>query len=62
MTRPVIDEDLCTGCGTCEDICPAVFELGDDGVSHIIAPGGCDAAGCCEEAAEECPAEAIFFE
>jgi len=36
-----------------------VFELGDDGIAHVIAPDGCADAGCCEEAAEECPAEAI---
>ena len=42
-----------------EELCPAVFELGDDGVSHVIDPEGCAAAGCCEEAAEECPVEAI---
>jgi len=62
MIRPIVDEDLCTGCGTCEDVCPAVFEPGDDGVSHVIDPDGCEAAGCCEEAAEECPAAAISFE
>ena len=62
MTRPIVDEDLCIGCGTCEDICPAVFKLGDDGFSHVIDPDGCAAAGCCEDAAEECPADAISIE
>lgn len=62
MTRPVVDEDLCTGCGTCEAICPEVFEVGDDGISHVIDAEGCEAAGCCEEAAEECPENAISLE
>jgi ferredoxin len=62
MTRPVVDEDLCTGCGSCEAICPAVFEVGDDGISHVIDPKGCEAAGCCVEAAEECPVDAITLE
>jgi ferredoxin len=60
--RPVVDESLCIGCGTCEEICPDVFEVGDDGFSHVIAIGPeatCAAAGCCEEAAEECPVSAI---
>ncbi len=25
-----VDAELCTGCGPCVDICPEVFELGDD--------------------------------
>ena len=60
--RPVVDENLCIGCGTCEEICPDVFEVGDDGFSHVIAldpPAACEKAGCCEEAAEECPVDAI---
>ena len=62
MTRPVVDKDLRTGCGACEAICPEVFEVGDDGISQVIDPGGCEAAGCCEEAAEECPVDAISLE
>lgn len=60
--RPVVDESLCIGCGTCEEICPDVFEVGDDGFSHVIAADpaqACADAGCCEEAAEECPVDAI---
>lgn len=60
--RPVVDEDLCIGCGSCEEICPDVFEVGDDGISHVIAvdpEAMCAQAGCCEEAAEECPVDAI---
>src|SRR5665647_389724 len=35
MTRPIVDEDLCIGCGLCEELCPAVFELGDDGLAPL---------------------------
>ncbi|MBN1321292.1 MAG: ferredoxin, partial [Thermoleophilia bacterium] len=57
-----VDPDLCTGCGICEDICPDVFEVGDDGVCHVIDPNACEDAGCCEEAADECPEGAISIE
>jgi ferredoxin len=60
--RPVVDEDLCIGCGTCEEICPDVFQVGDDGFSHVIAPdpeAACADVDCCEAAAEECPVDAI---
>jgi ferredoxin len=57
--RPTVDEDLCIGCGRCEETCPAVFRLGDDGVSHVIGSDRCAEAGCCEDAADECPVDAI---
>lgn len=28
--KAVVDKDLCTGCGLCEDTCPEVFEMKDD--------------------------------
>lgn len=59
---PKIDLELCTGCGICEDICPAVFEIGDDGYSHVIDEYGCGDAGCCQEAIDECPEGAISME
>lgn len=62
MLRPKIIEELCTGCGICETICPDVFEIGADGLSHVIAEDICDSVECCEEAIENCPEEAIVFE
>jgi len=72
-----IDQDLCTGDGLCEEICPDVFTLLDDGLAYVKdgsiimnEPGG--AAGTVSvtealhdavtEAAEECPGECIFIE
>ena len=58
--KAVVDKDLCSGCGTCEEICPEVFRLNDEGISEVI--GSCDDVDCCEEAAESCPEEAITIE
>src|SRR5450756_118331 len=41
MTRPIVDEDLCIGCGRCEELCPAVFELG----ATVVRPARKDEPG-----------------
>jgi ferredoxin len=60
MSGVVVDEDLCIGCGQCEEICPAVFFLDEEiGKSRVIDPEACEFVGCCEAAAENCPVDAI---
>jgi ferredoxin len=61
MKKPVVDYDLCIGCGSCVEICPEVFELGEDGTKvFVIADNKCNTCDC-EEAAGVCPVEAISF-
>lgn len=72
-----IDQDLCTGDGLCEEICPSVFTLLEDGLAYVkqgdtvlSAPGGAqgmasvpsELEGSVVEASEECPGECIFVE
>lgn len=72
-----IDQDLCTGDGLCEEICPSVFTLLDDGLAYVKegdtvmnAPGGAEGLAvvpaefedAVTEASEECPGECIFIE
>ncbi len=60
---PRVDPDLCIGCGVCADICPAVFELDDsEGKAKVKLGADCSQAGCCQEAAESCPTEAISLD
>lgn len=35
-TKVWIDQDLCTGDGICEEICPSVFRVRDDGLWVVI--------------------------
>lgn len=58
--KAVVIQDQCIGDGVCADTCPQVFEMGDDGLAHVIVdvvPP--DAEAACKEAAEACPTEAI---
>ncbi|MCR4942899.1 MAG: ferredoxin [Clostridium sp.] len=58
-----VDQDTCIGCGLCPSICDEVFELKDDGKSHVIVdevPEDCEDAA--KEAEESCPVDAIEVE
>lgn len=51
-----IDLDLCSGDGICADLCPEVFEMGDDDKAKIIVDVvPADAEEDCRDAAESCP-------
>lgn len=60
--RVTIDQDECIGCGTCEELCPDVFQMNDetDLAEVILAEGGPE--GQIEEAIESCPVECIHWQ
>lgn len=61
--KPVVDHDLCIGCGLCADECPLVFEIRDDGYSWVIDEEPPENEwDCIREAVEVCPVEAISIE
>lgn len=60
MKKPKVDQDKCIGCGLCVAICPEVFQLGEDGKSHVV--GECPNEAKCQEAIGSCPTVAIFWE
>lgn len=61
--KPIVDSELCIGCGNCEDTCPDVFELKDDGLAHVITENpGVELFGCVRDAADSCPTDAITIE
>jgi ferredoxin len=76
--RVWIDQDLCTGDGLCEQICPDVFRLDGDGLSYVFDDASLRDGGATDpgrfvtvaehltddvlDAAAECPGECIFLE
>lgn len=60
MSKPVVNHDLCIGCGTCESLCPEAFKM-EDGKSQVICEQCSDACNC-QEAVDSCPVNAISLE
>jgi len=54
-------EDTCTACGLCCETCPEVFRLGDVMAEVIIDEVPPEYEDSVQEAAEECPVEAIVI-
>ena len=60
MAIPVVNIDLCIGCGLCMELCPNVYELKDDKawVKNAKACDSCD----CQQTVDSCPVQAITME
>jgi ferredoxin len=60
MAKVSVDAATCVGCGLCEQNCPEVFEVKDDGIAHVKAQ---QCASCnLQEVADMCPVNAIKVE
>jgi len=52
----------CIACGRCIEICPEVFEMGED-IAHVkVAEIPAEYEDATQEAADECPTSAIVVE
>jgi ferredoxin len=59
-----IDPEKCIGCGSCQAICPDVFNIDDDNKARLKdgKSEGEFSEGCVKEAVEVCPVDAIEIE
>lgn len=60
MSKLKVDENLCSGCGTCASECPDCFELGEDFKAHVKKES-CDNCVVADVTAD-CPMGAISYE
>jgi ferredoxin len=62
MAKVVIDQEECTGCESCVEICPEVFAFDEDKeVAYVILPEG-GPEDEVQEAVDSCPVECIHLE
>ncbi|SFO44831.1 ferredoxin [Pseudonocardia ammonioxydans] len=54
-----IDTTRCTGHGLCEAVAEDIFEVGDDGMAHLLADPDADRRGEVDQAVAECPTRAL---
>lgn len=58
-----VDTDRCTGHGVCESIADDIFEVGDDGIVHLLVEDiAADRGVDLESAVAECPTQALSLE
>lgn len=57
-----IDRAGCIGCGTCEALCPEVFQIAEDGLAQAVAQPDGYLESAAREAAGSCPVSVIHVE
>jgi ferredoxin len=58
--RIVVDEVKCVGHGVCESLADDLFEVGDDGYTHLLVDEiPADREDAARTAVQSCPAQAL---
>jgi ferredoxin len=61
--RVSVDYARCTGVGACEQVCPEVFFMNDEGLPDVLEPEPHETLWPAVSRAEEaCPEEAVILE
>jgi ferredoxin len=58
--RVIVDTEKCAGFGVCENIIPEVYQVGDDGLTHVLTEELTeDMRVDLEASVAECPRQAL---
>jgi ferredoxin len=61
--RVSIDYEKCTGVAACEQVCPDVFAIRDDGLAEVLEAEPHETLWACVERADDaCPEDAVVIE
>ncbi len=60
--KATVDADLCSGCELCTQTCPEVYEMQGDVAVVKVDPIPEELEDSAQEAADDCPVEAIKIE
>ena len=61
--KVLLNSDDCISCGLCVDVCPSVFNFGDDEKAHVISEEVSEESRSnVEEAVSNCPVSVISVE
>jgi len=59
MAKPIVNQETCIGCGTCESVCPAVFKIDGGGKAQVQEADYEANKDCIQESIDTCPVNAI---
>ncbi|AYF75470.1 ferredoxin [Nocardia yunnanensis] len=60
--KVIVNRDLCVGHGLCEAVDPGLFEVGEDGIAHVLCDDPADRAEAARTAVATCPSHALRIE
>jgi len=60
--KPIVNKEICIGCGTCEGICPEVFKVIDSKSNVQVMADYSIYADKIKQAVDTCPVQCISIE